>query len=656
MSDNILKLVDTPDDLKKLDIEQLKLLGDEVRDFIINNVLITGGHLASNLGVVELTIALHFCFDFLQDNLIFDVSHQCYTHKILTGRKNEFKNLRQFNGISGFTNIHESAYDKITVGHVGHSISNSIGMSLSRDMNNKIEKYNKNSQTVAVIGDASIANGYAFEALNYAGEIKKNLMVILNDNVMSISDPVGGFNEYLHQLRILPFYQEFKKDLDFKLNKLPVVGEKIKKLVEKIKGKIKHSIYPKTIFEELGFEYFGPIDGHDTELMIKTFNMLKHMPGPILVHVLTTKGKGLAESEDNPTKFHGIGPNSILKENDNKELNKSKKIDRESKPIESPPLTQVKSYTDTFAEGLIKLAKEKNNIVAITAAMPDGTGLSKFEKVHPDRFFDVGICESLAVGMAAGMALEKTVPYVAIYSTFLQRSYDQIMHDVCLQNSHVVFCLDRAGFAGNDGATHHGMFDIAYFRSLPNTILMSPKDNTELIEMLEFAYNLEGAVAIRYPRDSAPKPDYNRCDFTKLELGKAEIIKEGSDIALLAYGSMVSNAIAASELLEKQGISSAVINARFAKPIDKELIFNLLDEDLPIFTIEEHNLDGGFGSAVLEAAEEYEGRRFIRRIGIKNTFIEQGNRSDLLQLTGLNPASISNFVANVFSKIALKTR
>ncbi len=604
---NYLNRVNNPDDLKKLSPEELPELCQEMRDFMEEVIFNTGGHLSSNLGVVELTVALHYIFDFLKDKIVFDVSHQCYPHKILTGRRDTFHTLRQYNGISGFTNTKESPYDNFIFGHAGTSISTALGIATAKRLKKEPGK------AIAVIGDASIGAGMAFEALNHAGHINDDILVILNDNNMSISETIGSFSKYLTKIRLTPFCQDMKEDFIKALNKIPRVGTTFIDAFENLSGTIKHHLGEGHIFEELNFDYYGPIDGHDIPLLLKCLDFVKDRKGRILLHVITEKGKGHVEAVNDPEKYHGISPS-----------NKAGTI--------SP--TKIKpsiSFTDAFSKSLIDLAKEDDKVIGITAAMPGGTGLNKFQDVFPERYFDVGICEQHGVGLAAGQSIVGMKPVCAIYSTFLQRAYDQVFQEVCLNNNHVVFVMDRAGIVGQDGATHAGVFDIAYLRCYPNIVLMSPKDSYELKEMLRFALKLDCPVAIRFPRDKCENP-FNANGFNKIELGKAEILREGDDIVLMGYGPMAMTCMNAAENLSKIGIEATVVNPRFVKPIDRELVRYLMDLQKPIITVEDHTVMAGFGSAVIECANDLgKDTSKIHVLGVPDKFVEHGAREIIMK-------------------------
>ncbi|MDH4127457.1 MAG: 1-deoxy-D-xylulose-5-phosphate synthase [Spirochaetota bacterium] len=613
-----LEKIDSPNDLKKLSPDQLPDLCKEIRNYIESVVFETGGHLSSNLGVVELTVALHYIFDFLNDKLIFDVSHQCYTHKILTGRRKYFHTLRQQNGISGFTNKSESPYDVFSVGHAGTSISTALGIAIAKRLKNEKGK------AIAFIGDASIGAGMAFEALNHAGHTGEDLIVILNDNNMSISETIGSFSKHLTKIRLMPIYREMKRDFLHVVNKIPALGGKLKNTIEHLTEAIKCHLTGKNIFEDLNIDYYGPIDGHDLPRLIQTFSTVKERKGPVLLHVITEKGRGHYEAVNNPEKYHGVSP-SNKKKNTNS--------------IEIPSI----SFTDAFSESLIELAYNDDKIVGITAAMPGGTGLDKFQEIFPNRYFDVGICEQHSLGLAAGLSTSGLKPVCAIYSTFIQRAYDQIFQEACLSNNHMILVMDRAGIVGEDGSTHAGVFDIAFLRTLPNIVLMSPKDSNELKEMLRFSMKLNCPVGIRYPRERCVDP-FNDNEFQPIEMGKGEILKYGNDVILLGYGVMAKSCIAAAEILKEQGINAMVVNARFVKPIDRDLIIDLLSQRKPIITVEDHSVLGGFGSAVIEIASQIDKPNSqIYVLGIPDQFVEHGNRNEILKKLWLDPEGIASF-------------
>lgn len=607
---SLLSQINGPADVRSLPVSRLQELATEIRKEIIDTVSKNGGHLAPNLGVVELTLALHRVFETPRDKIIWDVGHQCYVHKLLTGRHDRFQGIRKYGGISGFPRPEECAHDAFATGHSSTSISVALGMAIARDL--KKEKHS----VVAIIGDGAIGGGMAFEAMNNAGHLQKNMIVVLNDNEMSIARNVGGMARYLARLRTDPMYSRGKEEIEQLLKKIPAIGPRVLKVVDRLKDSLKYLIMPGMLFEELGFVYLGPIDGHNIPDLINVLNQAKTMSGPVLVHVVTVKGKGYSHAEKNPGKFHGIGPFDV-----------------------ETGLTRQKgdlpTYTEVFGRTLSALATRDTSILAITAAMAGGTGLSGFAQQFPDRFFDVGIAEQHAVTMAAAMASGGLKPVVAIYSTFLQRAYDQIIHDVCLQNLPVTFAIDRGGLVGDDGPTHHGAFDLAYLSQIPNITVMAPKDENELRHMLKTAVEHNGPAAVRYPRGQGrglPLDDEIRC----LPLGQAEVIRDGGDIALFAVGSMVETAERAAEVLEMQGISAAVINARFVKPADSRCIINYGRKTGRIITLEENVLQGGFGSTVLRIISDagLTGVQ-VKNIGLPDTFVEHGERQLLLSKYGL---------------------
>lgn len=626
----MLEAINAPSDLKKIKVNQLDLLSREIRNFIIQKSSKTGGHLAPNLGVVELTLALHYVFNSPIDKIIWDVGHQCYTHKILTGRRNDFDNLRQFGGISGFPKQKESEHDVFGTGHASTSISAALGMAVARDL--KKEKH----KIIAMIGDGALGGGMAFEALNQAGALKRDMIIVLNDNEMSISKNVGALSAYLNRLVSDPRYNQLRGRAREFLCKWPL-GKHAVKAVRRIESSIMSLLGPSLLFEELGFKYIGPIDGHNVVDLVNTFQNVKQIGGPLLVHVVTKKGKGCNYAEENATKFHSVAPFDAL--NGAKLSGSSGKV----------------TYTEVFSDTLVKLAQNDDKIVAITAAMPDGTGLAKFAKNFPERFFDVGICEQHAVTFAAGLATSGFKPICAIYSTFLQRAYDQIIHDVALQNLPVVFALDRGGIVGDDGPTHHGVFDVSYLRHIPNMVVMAPKDENELQYMVKTAFDHGGPVALRYPRGNGMGNFLNK-EIGSIEIGKAEIIKEGEDLAIIAFGSMVYPALKAAEELTRDGESVMVVNARFAKPIDKEAVLKAA-ECGKIITVEENTLLGGFGSAVIELLEKKNIRNVkVRRLGIPDKFIEHGSQEILKEQISLNKRGIYQAAKellseNIFSRI-----
>lgn len=614
----LLGTINSPADVKALTEEQLVQLAGEIRQLIIEVTSKNGGHLAPNLGVVELSLALHKVFSTPKDKIVYDVGHQAYIHKIVTGRREMFHTLRQYGGLSGFPKRSESKHDAFGVGHSSTSISAALGMAVARDV--KGEDYD----VVAVIGDGSMTGGMAFEALNNAGHLRKRMIVVLNDNEMSISKNVGAMSEYLYQLRTGETYNKFKHDVENWLSSVDF-GDDVLKVIRRIKGSVKNLVLPTSIFEELGFTYLGPIDGHDIHSLIEVLEAAKHIDEPVLVHVITKKGKGYAPAEESPNKFHGTGPF---------EVETGKKIANPDAPI---------TYTEVFGNTVVELAKEDENIVAITAAMPDGTGLTPFSKEFPKRFFDVGIAEQHAVTAAAGMAAAGLNPVVAVYSTFMQRAYDSVMHDICMQNLHVNLCLDRAGLVGDDGFTHHGVFDYAYLRSMPNMTIMAPKDEEELRHMLKTAVSMNGPVAVRYPRGSGVGVTLSE-SLEVLPIGKAEVLREGSDVCLWAIGTMVESAVKLAEMLAEEGINAGVVNMRFAKPIDKELLLAHAEKYKKLVTIEEGVLQGGVGSAVLETINDAQllGTCKVLNFGIPDEFILHGDKQRLFQDIGLDVETMAS--------------
>ena len=621
---SILEKINTPADLRKLSLAQLPRLACELRGMIIRTVSRTGGHLASSLGAVELTIALHYVFNTPEDKIVWDVGHQSYAHKILTGRRQRFHTLRQGGGISGFPKREESIYDAFNVGHASTSISAALGM--AEGMKHKGEKHH----AIAVIGDGSMTGGMAFEAINNAGSLKHNLIVILNDNEMSISPNVGAFPSYLNRIITGQAYHKLKKEIDHAFSAIPVVGKQMLAGIVRLKDAIKSLMVPTTMFDELGFEYFGPISGHDIEEMVQTFEAIKQLEGPIFVHLVTKKGKGFPAAEQKPHSYHSAAPFDI-------------------KTGEFKKKTGVPSYTSFFSRAMVELGEQDPRIIAITAAMPEGTGLMEFAERFPGRFYDVGIAEQHAVTFAAGLAAEKLRPVVAVYSTFLQRAYDQVLHDVCLQKLAVSFALDRGGIVGADGPTHNGLFDYAYLRSLPNMVVMAPKDENELRHMLYTSLQLEQPSSLRYPRDPGLGVSLDR-EFRFLRPGKAELLREGEDVLLLAIGNMVAPALQAAGLLAAEGIESAVINARFVKPLDRKLIIRIVGQTGCLVTVEEGVLQGGFGSAVLELLQE-EGLNNIKaaRLGIPDKFIEHGNSAAIRRKYKLDAVGIAETVKKLLA-------
>jgi 1-deoxy-D-xylulose-5-phosphate synthase len=611
----LLATINSPQDLKKLPLEALPRVAQEIRDKIITTVAKTGGHLAPSLGVVELTLALHYVFDTPRDKIIWDVGHQAYAHKLLTGRRDRFHTLRQYGGISGFPKRAESPYDAMDTGHSSTSVSGALGMACGRCL--KREK----GRVVAVIGDGALTAGLALEGINNAGELHKNLIVVLNDNGMSIAPNVGAMASFFSRKLTGRTMVFLKKQVEFLLKSFPGIGDDLLAWARKSEEAIKGFFTPGMLFEALKFNYLGPINGHRLEHLIEAFQNVRNLEGPVLVHVLTKKGKGYLPAETDPTGFHGLG-----------------KFDPDT-GVAKKSVSEVPSYTQVFGETLVRLARENKHIVAITAAMPDGTGLVEFRSKFPDRFFDVGICEQHAVTFAAGLALEGMRPVAAIYSTFLQRAYDQVLHDVCLQNLPVVFALDRGGIVGEDGETHQGLFDLSYLRHLPNLVLMAPKDEDELRHMLYTALDHHGPVAIRYPRGQGVGVHFSPT-LRRLPLGKAEVLREGEDLLILALGATVYPSLAAAAELEQQGYHATVVNARFVKPLDENLILTLAARRGRVLTVEENVAMGGFGSAVLELLADRGLMVPVRRLAIPDQFVEHGAPAILREKYGLDAKGI----------------
>ena len=610
----ILEKIKKPNDIHKVSLEDFPRLAEEIRSFLIQSVSETGGHLASNLGVVELTLALHNVLDLPQDKLIWDVGHQAYTHKILTGRKDGFKELRKEGGLSGFPKRNESDCDSFDTGHSSNSISAGLGYVRARDLLG--EKYN----VVSVIGDGALTGGMAYEALNNAAELKTNFIIIINDNNMSISKNVGGMSTYLSVLRTAEVYTGMKLGVTKTLKKIPHVGTAVVDTVRKTKSSIKQLIIPGMLFENMGLTYLGPVDGHNMRQMMKLFNEAKRVEGPVVVHVLTEKGRGYGPASMHPERFHGTGPFDIQS---------GKTLAEKTVPC----------YTDCFSRALCSVAEKNPKVVAITAAMPDGTGLSRFRKKFPERFFDVGIAEEHAVTFAAGLALGGMIPVFAVYSSFLQRGFDQIVHDVCMQNLHVIFAIDRAGFVGADGETHNGCFDLSYLSMIPNMTVMAPKNGKELADMLKYAVELDGPCAIRYPKGAActEMEDYNE----PLEKGRSEVITRGSDIAVLGVGSMVSVCQKVCEELKDQGLAEAtLVNARFVKPLDTSLLDELSRNHSLLVTVEENVKSGGFGEHVSAYMEACHPEVRVLPLAIGDRFIEHGTVGSQRAKTGLNVQEI----------------
>jgi len=625
--EKVLDQINASKDVKTLDPEELEELCREIREEIISVVSKNGGHLASNLGVVELTIALHYVFDFPRDKIVWDVGHQSYVHKLLTGRKDRFHTLRKYQGISGFPKRAESPYDAFDSGHSGNSISSALGMAEARRLRGEEGK------VIAVIGDGSMTAGLAFEGLNQTGHIDQDLIVILNDNEMSISPNVGALSSYLNRLMTGQFANRFRNEIKKFLENLPPrIGKKLLRFVKQAEESLKGLLMPGLLFEELGLQYIGPIDGHRLDYLIETFQNIKKLGGPILIHVITQKGKGYPPAETNPDRFHGVSPFVI----ETGELRSDQKY---------PP-----SYTEIFGETLCQLAKENKRLIAVTAAMQSGTGLEEFARQFPDRFYDIGIAEQHAVTFAAGLALEGMKPVVAIYSTFLQRAYDQVLQDVCLQNLPVAFALDRGGIVGEDGPTHHGLFDFSYLRHIPNLVIMVPKDENEFQHMIKTAMECPFPAAFRYPRGRGVGVR-REVPLQSIDIGKGEVLREGQDILIIAIGTTVYPSLRAAEKLAETGIQAAVVNSRFLKPLDGNLLCDWAKRTGKVLTVEENVLQGGFGSAVLELFQE---RGLIsiqvKRLGIPDIFVEHGPQALLREKYGIDENGIVEGVRKMFEE------
>jgi len=610
----ILDEINKPNDIKKIDPDEYVLLSQEIRSFLIKKISENGGHLGSNLGAVELTMALHLSLNLPEDKIIFDVGHQSYTHKILTGRKDAFDELRKFKGLSGFPKRSESECDAFDTGHSSTSVSAGLGIVKARDLRHK------DYTVVSVIGDGALTGGMVYEALNNAARLKTNFIIILNDNNMSISENVGGISRYLQSIRTFEGYQDFKVALQKELLKIPH-GHVIVDRLKRYKNSIKQLFVPGMFFEDLGITYLGPIDGHDVRTMVKTIKEAKKINHAVLIHVCTKKGRGYAPAERHPARFHGTEPFDI---------ETGLPLKNKGKP----------AWTDIFSTVSLKAASRNEKVCAITAAMPDGVGLKRFKNLYPDRFFDVGIAEEHAVTFAAGLAAGGMIPIVAIYSSFLQRAYDQIVHDVCIQNLHVVFCIDRAGIVGADGETHQGIFDLSYLSSIPNMHVMAPKNKWELSDMIKFALDADGPIAIRYPRGTAY--DGLRDHRDQIEMGRAESIAVGNDVALLAVGSMVETGEKVMEILSEKGISCSLINMRFVKPVDSEAVLKEAREGKLIVTMEENVLNGGFGEKVLKLINDSGTNPGVINIHIPDKYVEHGNPDILKKEIGIDAESIAD--------------
>lgn len=609
----VLEKINHPNDIKNLDKEELPLLAEEIREFLIRTISEGGGHLASNLGVVELTMAMHLVFDLPEDKMIWDVGHQAYTHKLLTGRRENFASLRKFGGMSGFPKRCESSCDCFDTGHSSTSISAGLGYVAARDLQG--EDYS----VISVIGDGSLTGGMAYEAMNNAARLKTNFIIVLNDNNMSISENVGGMSEYLGSLRTNDAYQELKQGVTDTLKKIPVYGDRVVRKIKRTKSGIKQLFIPGMLFEEMGLTYLGPVDGHNLDRLIRAFHEARKVNGPVLLHVFTKKGKGYAPAERHPARFHGAEPFDI---STGVPLHKRAKA----------------NYTDVFATVMRKLGDRQENLVAITAAMPDGTGLKRFKNVFPDRFFDVGIAEQHAVTFAAGLAAGGMLPVVAVYSSFLQRAFDQIVHDVCIQKLHVIFAIDRAGLVGSDGETHQGIFDLSYLSLIPNLCVMAPKNKWELSDMMKFAVSYDGPIALRYPRGEAY--DGLMEHRAPVVYGKSELLYDEERIALVAVGSMVKTAHEVRQNLKRKGFECTLINARFVKPLDEGRLLELTKEHKLIVTLEENVLDGGFGEHVSEFYEEIGSDVQVLNIALPDAYVEHGNVEVLKQECGIDAETI----------------
>lgn len=624
----MLEKIQQPNDIKKIPEEQLPEVAAEIREFLVETMSKLGGHLASNLGVVELTVALHRVFDLPKDKIIWDVGHQSYTHKILTGRKDAFESLRQEGGLSGFPKRSESSCDVFDTGHSSTSISAGVGYVKARDL--KKQDYS----VISVIGDGALTGGMAYEALNNAAELKTNFIIVLNDNEMSISKNVGGISTYLSGIRTAASYTELKMGVTRALEKIPKIGPGMVDAVRKTKSSIKQIVIPGMLFENMGITYLGPVDGHDIHQMVRVLQEAKRFEGPILVHVLTKKGQGYEPALRHPSRFHGAGPFEI----------------ETGLPISRSNPT----YTDIFSTVMRKMGDREPDVVAVTAAMPTGVGLKRFSNMFPDRCFDVGIAEEHAVTFAAGLALGGMIPVVAIYSSFLQRAYDQMMHDVCMQELHVVFAIDRAGLVGSDGETHHGVFDLSYLNSMPNMTVMAPKNLWELSDMMKFAVHFNGPIALRYPRGEA----YTGLQEHRapIRYGKAEVLEQGEKIALLAVGNMVKTAVQVRELLQEQGYQVTLVNMRFVKPFDMALVRELSGSHELLVTMEENVRNGGFGEQVASFVMEEGLSARVQIIALPNRFVHQGSVSSQMKETGIDAESVAGKILKVYKELEQKVR
>jgi len=633
----LLANINDPKDLRVLPQESLPQVAQEIRQMIIDKVSKTGGHFAGPLGAVDLVIALHYVYNTPEDQLVWDVGYQAYAHKILTGRRDRFDTLRQWGGLSGFPHREENPqYDLFTIGHGGTSISTALGLVRARDHQGKSNK------VVAVIGDGSLPEGMALEGLNHAGHLKSELLVVLNDNNMAIAPAVGALTACFNRIITDPLYNRVRREAEKAMRRVPRYGFRMIRAAKRLEESLKNLLVPGIIFEELGFRYFGPVDGHNLDQLIKMLREMKKLPGPKLLHVTTVKGKGYPPAEAEQWKYHGVTP-----------------FDPATGEFIKKPAAET--FTQRFGKTIIRLAQQDPRVVAITAAMPDGTGLVEYSKTVPDRFYDVGMCEQHAVGFAAGLARGGMRPVAAIYSTFLQRGFDQVIHDVCIQNLPVVFAMDRAGLVGDDGITHHGVFDVAYLSTLPRMVLMAPKDLDELDSMLEFALDQDGPIAVRYPRGSMLRshPELTLRlprESAPIQMGKAELLVQGSDLTIVALGSMVYPALEAACLLEAKGVSTTVVNARFAKPFDIELFTTLAKEHRAMVIVEEGALQGGFGMGLLEALEGLRNGLRCRVMGIPDRFFEHGKREILLEQAGLTPQAMASAALELLERGSLYVR
>jgi len=612
-----LEKINTLKDLRSMTVSELSQLADEIRPYITDVVSRTGGHLSSNLGVVELTIALHYVFNTPEDKIVWDVGHQCYTHKILTERREKFETLRQDGGISGFPSRKESPYDVFDTGHASNSISIAVGLAEAR------KKSHNTNKIIAVIGDGSLTGGMAFEALNHAGHLKSGVIVVLNDNEMSISKNIGALSSHLNKVMTGEFVSNIREEIKGRIKNLPGLGDKVYKVARHVEEAIKGLITPGMLFEALGFTYVGPVDGHNLNHLLDNLRNIKRLKGPVLIHVITKKGRGYNHAEDDPARFHGISTFEVTT--------------GECKG------TGACTYTDVFGDAIVELARNDEKIIAITAAMGLGTGLDRYSNLFPERFYDIGIAEQHGVTFAAAFALGGYRPFVAIYSTFLQRAYDQIILDVCLQNLPVVFAVDRSGIVGQDGPTHHGVFDITYFRHMPNIIVMSPKDENELRHMLYSAYLYEKPAVVRYPRGEGRGVVMDET-FKEIPLGTWELLKDGKDLAIVACGNTVYPALSAALKLEGEGIRCCVVNCRFIKPMDREMLISLASEVPRILTVEENVLIGGFGSGVMEIFSDEGITLPVKRLGIPDIFLSHGSQSTLRKSIGIDEEGIKQFI------------